>query len=121
MGLKNKNLFIMNMLRYILITIHRFILKFLKHERDPENIVVAIFGLTIHAYIVYTESFLSLNLIKNKSDYLLLGIPIFIICLPLLFWYSNNSPSKSELNSSKDCYTGIALFLIAMVLIFFFK
>jgi hypothetical protein len=114
------NIFL-NIFRQYLITIQRFVSRNFVLSSEVSNTVFVVFFLTTVFILAWLESFTDLNLINGRFSLMLFGIPVFIICLPLSFWYDRNSPTLSEIKEGKDQYTGTILFLISIVLFAFFR
>ncbi len=109
------------MFRKYLLTIHRFLFRNIEMGGSLENTTMVIAMLTFASFLIWLESLTKLNLISGRLSIMLLGIPIFVVFFPIIIWYNKNPPSVSELSNGKDQYTGIILFLISLILVFFFK
>lgn len=110
------------MFRKYLVTIHRFLYRYVKVEHSLVFKTVLIFGLTLFSFLCWIDSYLESPLIKQKNDALIFyGFPIFIGMIPVYYWYKINKPDESELSRGKDAWTGNILFWLCMILLAFFR
>lgn len=109
-----------NIFKYYMVSIHRFVENNIK-TNSVDNTIFVVFFLTATFFLIWVESFTNLNLIHGRLSVMIFGIPVFLVCLPLSFWYDKNSATAKQLNDGKDQYTGIILFIISLLLVAFFR
>lgn len=109
------------MFRKYLLSLYRFNQLFgMNIDKSIERSIV-IFTITIYFFLVWVESYMGINFIKNKITAILFGLPIVLFVIPLNIWLLKNPPSTKEIDSSKDKYSGIILLLLSAILAAFFR
>ena len=93
--LKNQRMnFFVRIFWLYLVTIHRFFYKFIKWESDKSMMTVVTFALTVFGFYAWFDSYFENPIITSRSSGYGVGIVLFIITLPISFWYNYNHPTK---------------------------
>lgn len=102
-----------------LVTIHRFLYKFIRWERDKCIMTIVTFATTFFAFYALIDSYFNNPIIISKQRVFLVGFIVFVFTLPIYFWYDKNQPTEAELTEGKDWWTGEILFWTSLILLAF--
>lgn len=102
-----------------LVTIHRFLYKFILWERDKSLMTIVTFAITIFALYGLLDSYLPNPIITTRNKGFIVIFILIIFTLPIYFWYDKNQPTEIELKEGKDWWTGEILFWTSLILLAF--
>lgn len=120
--IKNKKMnFFVRLFWLYLVTIHRFLYKFIKWEKDKSIMTTVTFAITVFAFYALIDSYLENPFITTRLRGFVVGGILFILIFPIHLWYDGNQPTEVELKEGKDWWTGEILFWTSLILLAFFR